>query len=89
MHGLTASNTADAPTFLAIYPELEKHLTGKTVVAHNESFDRSVMQANMLLYGLDYRDLALPDRWKCTKFKLLDPVWLIKLESANLLENPR
>jgi DNA polymerase III subunit epsilon len=67
VHGLTAHDTADAPTFLDVYPELEKRLMGKTVVAHNESFDRGVMQENMRLHGLDYSNLLLPDKWECTK----------------------
>ncbi len=67
VHGLTAYDTANAPTFLTVYPEIKRRLQGKTVVAHNESFDRSVLQANMSRCGLDYRELSLPERWECTK----------------------
>ena len=67
VHGLTAADTINAPTFLELYPELEQRLSNKTVVAHNESFDRSVMRENMQLYGLDYSSLSLAPKWECTK----------------------
>ena len=41
-------------------------MQGKTVVAHNESFDRTVLQQTMSLYGLGYAELNLSERWECT-----------------------
>lgn len=66
VHGITEKDTADAPFFDKVYPEIKKRLIGKTVVAHNESFDRSVLQKTMQLYRLDYSELDLPERWECT-----------------------
>jgi DNA polymerase-3 subunit epsilon len=37
----------NAPTFAQVYPEIKNRMQGKTVVAHNESFDRSVLQQTM------------------------------------------
>ena len=66
VHGITPDKTINAPTFDQIYPEIKKRLQGRIVVAHNESFDRSVLQKTMAHYGLDYSELNLPDRWECT-----------------------
>ena len=35
-----------------VYPEIKKRLAGRTIVAHNESFDRSVLQKTMADFGL-------------------------------------
>ena len=66
VHGITPEQTENAPTFAEVYPEIKKRLQGKTVVAHNEAFDRSVLQQTMEYYGLDYAELELPNRWQCT-----------------------
>lgn len=66
VHGITESDTKNEPTFDIIYPEIKKRLQGKIVVAHNESFDRSVLQKSMAENGLDYSELDLSDRWECT-----------------------
>lgn len=66
IHGITPDKTENAPSFFEIYPEIKKRLQGKIVVAHNESFDRSVLQKTMAEYGLDYSELNIADRWECT-----------------------
>lgn len=35
-------------------------------MAHNESFDRSVLINGMLDLGIDYQDIELPEKWECT-----------------------
>ena len=66
VHGLTAKDTANSPTFVDVYPEIMKRVQGKIVVAHNEKFDRSVLQKTMHRCGLDYGELGLADKWECT-----------------------
>jgi DNA polymerase-3 subunit epsilon len=66
VHGITAEDTKNALTFVQVYPEIKKRLIGKTVVAHNESFDRNVLKKTMKYYGLDYSELNLQQRWECT-----------------------
>lgn len=66
VHGIRPQHTIQSPTFDEIYPELRKRLYGRKVVAHNESFDRSVLTKSMGYYQLDYSDLELPNRWECT-----------------------
>ena len=45
IHGIHPQDTADAPEFAAVWPELNKHLAGKILVAHNAAFDMSVLGA--------------------------------------------
>ncbi len=66
VHGITEKDTANAPFFVELYPEIKKRLFGRTVVAHNEAFDRNVLKKTMADYGLDYSDLNISDRWECT-----------------------
>ncbi|ERJ61409.1 exonuclease domain-containing protein [Sphingobacterium paucimobilis] len=66
VHGIKAKDTAGAPSFLDLYPSLEPLLTRQFMVAHNESFDRAVLQRTMSLYNLDYKKLKLPETWACT-----------------------
>jgi DNA polymerase-3 subunit epsilon len=53
-------------TFDDIFPELQKRLFGRKVVAHNESFDRNVLIKTMKYYGLYYDELEIANRWECT-----------------------
>ena len=66
VHSITELDTQNAPSFYKIYPEIKKRLQGQTVVAHNESFDRSVLQKTMAENNLDYSELEILDRWECT-----------------------
>ncbi|MEA3317252.1 MAG: 3'-5' exonuclease [Bacteroidota bacterium] len=66
VHGITENDTINAPFFNEIYHEIKKRLAGRTIVAHNESFDRGVLQNTMENYGLDYSDLNIEERWECT-----------------------
>jgi len=66
VHGITENDTVDSPSFELVYPEIKKRLIGKTVVAHNESFDRSVLTSAMKSIGIDYSDINLSEKWECT-----------------------
>jgi DNA polymerase-3 subunit epsilon len=66
VHGITEQDTYNAPRFDQIYPEIKKRLAGKLVIAHNESFDRSVLKKSMLEFSIDYVDINLPEKWECT-----------------------
>ena len=66
IHGITEQDTVNAPLFPDIYPEIKRRLAGKAIVAHNESFDRSVLKNTMFYYDLDDSELNLADPWECT-----------------------
>ncbi len=59
VHGITAYDTRNSPTFDNVYDEIKNRLVGRTVVAHNASFDRSVLQKTMVEFGLDYSELNI------------------------------
>lgn len=66
VHGIYPSDTLRAKNFLQVFPEIQKRLQNRVVVAHNESFDRNVLAKSMAYYGLDYADLNIGSRWECT-----------------------
>lgn len=66
VHGIKAKDTLEAPTFEKLFEEIKPLLINQKVVAHNEAFDRSVLQKTMEYYGLDYKLLHLPEKWECT-----------------------
>ncbi|PKG51399.1 MULTISPECIES: 3'-5' exonuclease [Olleya] len=66
VHGITEDDTRFAPNFKAVYPEIKKRISGITTVAHNESFDRTVLQKTMTDYNIPHSDLIMEHRWECT-----------------------
>ncbi|CAM3607794.1 3'-5' exonuclease [Flavobacterium chungbukense] len=66
VHGIYPKDTINAKSFFQVYPEIEKRLKNRVVVAHNESFDRNVLMKTMLLHGLNYEDLNIAPKWECT-----------------------
>ena len=66
IHGITKNDTANGPLFPDVYPEIQKRLSGKIVVAHNEAFDRSVLQKTMEYYHMDFSELNISNPWECT-----------------------
>ena len=66
VHGIYPRDTANAKTFVEVFPEIERRLKNRVVVAHNESFDRNVLSKTMALHGLSYEDLNIGSRWECT-----------------------
>jgi len=65
-HGIMPIQTVEAKTFDNLFPEIQKRLFGRKIVAHNEAFDRNVLTKTMKYYGLYYDELELADRWECT-----------------------
>jgi DNA polymerase-3 subunit epsilon len=49
VHGIYPRDTINAKTFAQVYPEIQKRLQNRIVVAHNESFDRAVLSKSMAL----------------------------------------
>lgn len=66
VHGIYPRDTVNAKTFSQVFPEIQKRLQNRVVVAHNESFDRNVLAKSMALYNLDYNSLNIGVRWECT-----------------------
>ncbi|MFT5970880.1 MAG: DNA polymerase-3 subunit epsilon [Flavobacteriales bacterium] len=66
VHGITEKDTSNTPRFNEIYPEIKRRIGGKTIVAHNESFDRGALSKTMRDYAIDYSDLNIAEKWECT-----------------------
>jgi DNA polymerase III subunit epsilon len=66
VHGIYPRDTIYAKSFSQVFPEIQKRLQNRIIVAHNESFDRNVLMKSMALYGLNYDNLNIGDRWQCT-----------------------
>jgi DNA polymerase-3 subunit epsilon len=66
VHGIRPEDTRNTPVFAELYPEIRARLQNRTLVAHNEVFDRSVLRNTMEYYDLNYSELRLSDRWECT-----------------------
>jgi len=66
VHGIKPRDTAAAPSFAELFPEIRPYLERAHMVAHNEKFDREVLMKTMRHYGLDYSALGLAKTWDCT-----------------------
>jgi DNA polymerase-3 subunit epsilon len=66
VHGIRPEDTKDTPLFPGVFEEMREWIEGKIIVAHNEVFDRNVLQKTMQYYGLNYQNLNLSSRWECT-----------------------
>lgn len=64
IHGITATDIVSAPSFRDITPTLIQDLVGRTVVAHNASFDLRFLEAELQRAGLSLEQLPL--RGLCT-----------------------
>ena len=66
VHGIKEEDTRHQAFFNEIFPEVYKRLKGKTIVAHNESFDRSVLRKTLEHYQIYNIDMDLYEPWECT-----------------------
>lgn len=57
IHGIRPGDVEDAPEFDALWPEILPYLEGNLVVAHNASFDFSVLRSTLSLYDLPFPEL--------------------------------
>ncbi|UFU00789.1 3'-5' exonuclease [Radiobacillus kanasensis] len=54
VHGIEEVEVVDAPTFDELWPVIQKYIENGIVVAHNASFDMSVLRASLDRYQLPY-----------------------------------
>lgn len=66
VHGIQPEETENERRFAEVFPDIAERIYGQTIVAHNASFDRTVLQHGMASAGLDYEDLDICNRWQCT-----------------------
>ena len=78
IHGITAEDVADCPTFAEQWEDIKPYLEGKTVIAHNTSFD-----INALCATLDECNIPYPE-FKCLCTVRLSQAAYPELESHKL-----
>ena len=54
IHGITPEDTKNSPLFPEVWKDVKPFLEGKTVVAHNTSFDMYALRDAFDEYGIDY-----------------------------------
>ncbi|WP_077603392.1 3'-5' exonuclease [Oceanobacillus sojae] len=70
IHGIQEEDVQDAPSFKELWPTLQEMLEGHIIVAHNASFDMSVLRQSLLKY-----DLVHPDYTSLCTVKISQRVW--------------
>jgi DNA polymerase-3 subunit epsilon len=63
VHGITAWDVMGAPTWDVVYPKIAEFAGGDALVAHNASFDRSVLTQASAVHGI----AVPPSQWLCTR----------------------
>lgn len=63
VHGIRPRDVVGAPTWDRVYPAVAEFAEGDALVAHNASFDRSVLTQASQVYGID----VPPSPWLCTR----------------------
>lgn len=63
VHGIQAHHVVGAPAWDVVYTKVMEFAGGDALVAHNASFDRSVMARASEVYGIR----ASPSPWLCTR----------------------
>ncbi|WP_210486225.1 3'-5' exonuclease [Rufibacter aurantiacus] len=57
IHGIKPQDVKNSPTFDQVWQELQPVLQNQLVIAHNASFDMSVLRATLNTYGLPFPEL--------------------------------
>ncbi|GIO21557.1 3'-5' exonuclease [Oceanobacillus sp. J11TS1] len=70
IHGIREEDVQDSPTFAELWPTLREKLEGHVIVAHNASFDMSVLRQSLLKYNL-----AHPNYSSLCTVKISQRVW--------------
>jgi DNA polymerase-3 subunit epsilon len=71
LHGISAAKVKNEPEFDSLWLQLRPYLENQLVVAHNASFDLSVLRSLMDYYNISYPDLT----YSCS-LSIAKKVWL-------------
>ena len=67
IHGLTIEDVKSEPEFGELWPKIKPYLENKIVIAHNASFDLSVLRYILDEYNLPYPTLSYSCSWIISK----------------------
>ena len=79
IHGITPEDVTREPRFDAIWPEISEYVRGRTLLAHNASFDMSVLRATLDAYEVPYPDVE----YLCTRV-IAKKLWPGEMSSYGL-----
>jgi len=71
IHGITPRDTADAPSVVEVWAEVAEHIGDRVLVAHNASFDMSVLRRS---FEAHHSGIPREYRYLCT-YRLARLVW--------------
>lgn len=57
IHGISETDVKSAPTLAELWPDIESRISGQLVIAHNASFDMSVLRHSLYSWGLQLRSV--------------------------------
>ncbi len=58
IHGINRSDVYDKPTFSELWPSIKRYFENRLVIAHNASFDMSVLRSTLDYYSIPYPELS-------------------------------
>lgn len=67
IHGITEEDVKDKPEFGKLWPEIKEYLDKNLVIAHNASFDLSVLRHLLNQYSIDYPEFPYTCTWYISK----------------------
>lgn len=70
VHGLTRSDTDDAPVFSEVWEQIAPLIEGLPLVAHNSPFDQGCLKATFKVYQMDYPDYVFYNTLTLARRKL-------------------
>ncbi len=70
LHGITENDTRNKKTFKKLWKDLKPYFQNKIIVAHNASFDCSVLRYTLDAVNLEYPDLEYYCTWKLSQMTL-------------------
>lgn len=86
MHGHTAENLLEAPTFAELYPRLRKFFEGRRAVVYNEEYVQRVLSQTVTRYGLE----PLPVKVECamSAYSRIEGLWSVAEETYYSVKLP-
>ncbi len=67
IHGIRKSDVIDKPNFHELWPSLKHYFENNIVIAHNASFDMSVLRATLDYYKIPFPKLQYGCTWMMSK----------------------
>ncbi len=67
IHGIRERDVADAPDFGELWPELWAYMDGRAIVAHNASFDISILRHTLEYYNLERPNIDILCSYRLAK----------------------